>query len=254
MAWEKSGYLSVSDVVALLRIAGAGTAGAPPATRVLEGLCKLLAARGAGPAEAPDGPSAACRLAPHARGARGGSTRAALDDGGRRLCCFAGRAGDPPMRWEFRRGAGELPFGTRELAIVAATARAGLLRADEPARDGLDGFDALDPFGKLRAGGFDGFDRLTAGKPAAGKPAAGTVGTCLPRVLASLPIRQFQVLDRIWHGASEKQVAKSLRLDINTVKFHVKGLYRRFGASTRGELIARLSFGVKDAIRPADWV
>jgi DNA-binding NarL/FixJ family response regulator len=62
-------------------------------------------------------------------------------------------------------------------------------------------------------------------------------------MLADLPTRQHEVLDLLRNGSSEKEAARSLHLSINTVKQHVKCLYRRFNVNSRGELIARLFCG-----------
>ncbi len=50
--------------------------------------------------------------------------------------------------------------------------------------------------------------------------------------------RQEQTLDLLLVGDSEKQIARILQLSQNTVHVYVKALYRRFGVSSRGELLA----------------
>ena len=54
-----------------------------------------------------------------------------------------------------------------------------------------------------------------------------------------LPPRMRQTLLHLLHGDSEKQVAIKLGLSHHTVHVYVKSLYRHFGVSSRGELMAR---------------
>jgi DNA-binding CsgD family transcriptional regulator len=51
--------------------------------------------------------------------------------------------------------------------------------------------------------------------------------------------RLRQTLDCLLNGDSEKQVATRLGLSVPTVHQYVTALYRRFGVSSRGELLAR---------------
>jgi len=55
----------------------------------------------------------------------------------------------------------------------------------------------------------------------------------------SLPPRQRAVLDGLCRGLSEKQIAAELDLSPHTVHDHVKQLHLRYGARSRGELLAR---------------
>lgn len=54
-----------------------------------------------------------------------------------------------------------------------------------------------------------------------------------------LPPRQDQTLQHLLEGDSEKQVAKKLGLSRHTVHVYVKALYRRYGVSSRAELLAK---------------
>jgi DNA-binding CsgD family transcriptional regulator len=54
-----------------------------------------------------------------------------------------------------------------------------------------------------------------------------------------LPPRQEQTLRHLLDGDSEKQVARKLELSQHTVHVYVKALYRRFGVSSRAELLAK---------------
>ena len=53
-----------------------------------------------------------------------------------------------------------------------------------------------------------------------------------------LPPRLRQTLQRLLAGDSEKQIAGRLGVSPHTVHVYVKGLYRHYGASSRGELLA----------------
>jgi DNA-binding NarL/FixJ family response regulator len=52
--------------------------------------------------------------------------------------------------------------------------------------------------------------------------------------------RLEQTLRSLLDGDSEKQVAAKLGLSQHTVHVYVKALYKKFGVSSRGELLARL--------------
>lgn len=62
-----------------------------------------------------------------------------------------------------------------------------------------------------------------------------------PRASAAstLSPRQQQTLTYLLNGDSEKQIAAKLSLSPHTVHVYVKGVYRHFGASSRGELLAQ---------------
>ncbi len=61
----------------------------------------------------------------------------------------------------------------------------------------------------------------------------------IPLQAEGLSPRQRQTLSCLLIGDSEKQIAAKLSLSRHTVHVYVKGLYRHFGASSRGELLAR---------------
>jgi DNA-binding CsgD family transcriptional regulator len=54
-----------------------------------------------------------------------------------------------------------------------------------------------------------------------------------------LSVRLRQTLEGLLAGDGEKQIAYRLRLSRHTVHVYVKGLYRHFGVSSKGELLAR---------------
>ena len=51
--------------------------------------------------------------------------------------------------------------------------------------------------------------------------------------------RQRQTLELLLDGKSEKEIALGLTISRHTVHVYVKSLYKRFGVSSRGELLAR---------------
>jgi two-component system nitrate/nitrite response regulator NarL len=51
--------------------------------------------------------------------------------------------------------------------------------------------------------------------------------------------RELQVLTAISAGMSNKAVARSLGISLHTVKFHVESLFRKLGARSRAEAVAR---------------
>ena len=54
-----------------------------------------------------------------------------------------------------------------------------------------------------------------------------------------LSTRMRQTLQGLLAGEAEKQIANRLNLSRHTVHVYVKALYRHFGVSSRGELLAR---------------
>jgi DNA-binding CsgD family transcriptional regulator len=51
--------------------------------------------------------------------------------------------------------------------------------------------------------------------------------------------REAQVLDAIADGLTNKAIARRLGISLHTVKFHVESLFRKLGAGTRAEAVAR---------------
>jgi DNA-binding NarL/FixJ family response regulator len=60
---------------------------------------------------------------------------------------------------------------------------------------------------------------------------------------AGLSPRMRQTLEALMTGDSEKQIAAKMNVSPHTVHVYVKQLYKRFGASSRGELMARFVRG-----------
>lgn len=67
-----------------------------------------------------------------------------------------------------------------------------------------------------------------------------------PAVTRGLSHRQRQVLAALTAGMAENQVAAGLGISQHTVHIYVKALYRRFGVSSRSELLARWIARVPD--------
>jgi DNA-binding NarL/FixJ family response regulator len=58
-----------------------------------------------------------------------------------------------------------------------------------------------------------------------------------PRAL--LTPRELEVLGAIGEGLTNKAIARRLEISLHTVKFHVESLFRKLGARTRTEALAR---------------
>jgi DNA-binding NarL/FixJ family response regulator len=56
---------------------------------------------------------------------------------------------------------------------------------------------------------------------------------------ALLTPREAQVLDAIADGLTNKAIARRLGISLHTVKFHVESVFRKLGASTRTEAVAK---------------
>jgi DNA-binding CsgD family transcriptional regulator len=73
-----------------------------------------------------------------------------------------------------------------------------------------------------------------------------TAGAQAPSAVTAglgLSPRLRQTLDRLLAGDSEKQIAVRLRISPHTVHVYAKQLHKRFGVSSRGELLARFVRG-----------
>lgn len=72
-----------------------------------------------------------------------------------------------------------------------------------------------------------------------GRPHAHANGNSAANGDSDLSPRLRQTLKSLLAGDSEKQVAAHMGLSQHTVHVYVKALYRRYGVSSRGELLAR---------------
>jgi DNA-binding NarL/FixJ family response regulator len=53
--------------------------------------------------------------------------------------------------------------------------------------------------------------------------------------------RELEVLAALAEGMTNKAIARRLDISLHTVKFHVESLFRKLGARTRTEAVARAS-------------
>lgn len=60
-----------------------------------------------------------------------------------------------------------------------------------------------------------------------------------PEARPLLTPREAQILDAIADGLTNKAIARRLGISLHTVKFHVESVFRKLGASTRTEAVAR---------------
>jgi DNA-binding CsgD family transcriptional regulator len=51
--------------------------------------------------------------------------------------------------------------------------------------------------------------------------------------------REFEVLQALARGLSNKAIARKLEISLHTVKFHVESVFRKFGARNRTEAVAK---------------
>ena len=74
------------------------------------------------------------------------------------------------------------------------------------------------------------------------RPAGDAPAVFEPLAEAAAPLlspREFEILALIGEGASNKEVARRLGISPHTVKFHVESLFRKLGAVTRAEAVAK---------------
>jgi DNA-binding CsgD family transcriptional regulator len=60
-----------------------------------------------------------------------------------------------------------------------------------------------------------------------------------PAAESLLTPREMEVLSAIADGLTNKMIARRLDISLHTVKFHVEAVFRKLGASTRTEAVAR---------------
>jgi DNA-binding CsgD family transcriptional regulator len=58
---------------------------------------------------------------------------------------------------------------------------------------------------------------------------------------ALLTPRELEVLATLAEGMTNKAIARRLNISLHTVKFHVESLFRKLGARTRTEAVAKAS-------------
>ena len=92
------------------------------------------------------------------------------------------------------------------------------------------------PFGWLGEGAGPGLLRVTLEAVAGGLQVTQAGGGALPLLRPGsvrLSPREREVLERVAAGLSTKAIARQLALSPNTVKFHLRELFAKLGASTR---------------------
>lgn len=60
-----------------------------------------------------------------------------------------------------------------------------------------------------------------------------------PSELETLSAREREILERLGEGAAYKEIADALRLSIDTVRMHIRGIYRKLHVHSRGEAVAK---------------
>ena len=78
---------------------------------------------------------------------------------------------------------------------------------------------------------------LIVRSPGTRSPGFGAVQEAEARTL--LTPREAQILDAIADGLTNKAIARRLGISLHTVKFHVESVFRKLGASTRTEAVAK---------------
>jgi len=61
----------------------------------------------------------------------------------------------------------------------------------------------------------------------------------VPRELDTLSPRERQILECLGEGAAYKEIAESLGLSLDTIRMHVRGIYRKLHVHSRGEVVAK---------------
>lgn len=57
--------------------------------------------------------------------------------------------------------------------------------------------------------------------------------------LETLSAREREILERLGEGAAYKEIADVLHLSIDTVRMHIRGIYRKLHVHSRGEAVAK---------------
>ncbi len=57
--------------------------------------------------------------------------------------------------------------------------------------------------------------------------------------VSPLTVRETEILKNLCDGSSYKRIAENLFIDLNTVKFHIRNIYRKLEVNSKGEAIAK---------------
>ena len=79
----------------------------------------------------------------------------------------------------------------------------------------------------------------SAGYEVVEEPAGGFAALPEADARSLLTPRELEVLGAIAEGLTNKAIARRLDISLHTVKFHVESLFRKLGARTRTEALAR---------------
>lgn len=135
--------------------------------------------------------------------------------------------------------------GARILMLTVSEDEADLAAALRGGASGyllktIDGADLSDAIRRVVAGGNVITQEMTAKLVAAfrmtGPGELEAPGPSAPDVLSVLSPRELEILIEIGHGASNKEIARTLAISESTVKIHVQHLLRKLGASSRVQL------------------
>lgn len=66
--------------------------------------------------------------------------------------------------------------------------------------------------------------------------------------LESLTVREEELLRALTNGWTNEQIASRIGISQNTVKYHLKNLYEKIGASNRAQAVAMYLSSAKDRI------
>lgn len=128
-----------------------------------------------------------------------------------------------------------LQAGNRRAAEHALQRAVNLARGDGFVRVFLDEpKQIIDLLASVSAGGADGFvqdiiDRVSAAHP--------PLASAHPFILEPLTERERELLGYLPCHLSQSEIASRMFISANTVKTHMKGLYRKLGASSRSEAV-----------------
>jgi two-component system response regulator DegU len=61
----------------------------------------------------------------------------------------------------------------------------------------------------------------------------------LDKCKKKLTSREFEILREIVHGLSNKEISNKFKISNNTVKAHLKNIYKKLGVRNRWELITQ---------------
>jgi two-component system, NarL family, nitrate/nitrite response regulator NarL len=126
---------------------------------------------------------------------------------------------------------------TRRDEIAAVVARAGHVVVDESSADIvlLDGATTADQIEAAlqAAGGSSPVQVLSQPRSRGFEELAERAAGVL------LTPRELDVLAAISAGLSNKAIARQLGISLHTVKFHIESLFRKLGARTRAEAVAK---------------